>query len=415
MKWCLLCIETRRLSRVASLVTAAAVFFGGVELALAKATSKTVDLDSIELDESPAPARRVVKAKTRPKPRKPATATATATASASVDDIQLDDEPAKTTGDAKPTAVIADKVPNATKSLVATAEKLEKEHQPQQVIETLKEKIAELPRSGLLMLARAYDATNETPSQTRALELVIAKNPKDYVALTLLGEAYLKAKRIEDAANTFGTARELNPKYRPAYEGALSLLETTQETYEARTLVIDIIKKFGPDAKSTATLCRLFSGEGFVPEKSENACRRAIGADPQNPDNYVYLTFALRDTEQKEQAFKTISGAASRFPASENVQSLAGELKASDKSFADSYRYYTQAVKANPGSARAQVGFAKSAFELQKHAESIEAFVRACKLDRKTTLDFRQAAQALKKSKDAKWLKYQDAIDERCD
>jgi tetratricopeptide (TPR) repeat protein len=264
------------------------------------------------------------------------------------------------------------------------------------------------------MLARAYGETKDIPSQIRALELVTAKNPKDYVALTELGSSYLKAKRIEDAATAFGAARELNSKYRPAYEGALNLLETTQEIYEARALVADIIKTFGPDAKTTATLCRLSSGEGFVPEKTEDACRRAIAADPKNPENYVFLTYALRDTDQKPQAFTTISSAASRFPASESVQILAGQMKADEKSFGEAYRFYDQAVKANASSARAQVGFAKSAFELQKHGEAIDAFVKACKLDRKTTLDFRQAATTLKKSKDAKWLLYQDAIDNRC-
>lgn len=402
----------RSFSLVAILVTMAAISLGGVESALAKkplkkelmrelgSLNKSDSLDDIELDESPA--RPKPKAAARPKARTPA----------ALDDIELDDDGAAAA--AQPVAV-TEKIPDQIKLLLAAAQMHEKDGNSASVISTLKDKVDQLPRSGLLMLARAYEKTKEYPSQIRALELVIAKNPKDYVAITELGEGYLKAKRIEDAANAFGNAREINPKYRPAYEGALALLETTQETYEARTLVIDIIKKFGPDAKSTATLCRLYSGEGFVPEKSEDACRRAISADPKNPENYVYLTYALRDTEQKEQAFKTISGAASRFPASENVQSLAGELKATDKSFAESYRFYTQAVKANENSARAQVGFAKSAFELQKHAEAIEAFVKACKLDRKTTLDFRQAATTLKRNKDPKWLKYQDAIDDRCD
>jgi tetratricopeptide (TPR) repeat protein len=371
------------------------ISLGGVESALAKKSSKNElmrELGSLN--------------KTRQKARKPA----------ALDDIELDDE-ASTPASPAPAQPIAvtEKIPDQIRLLLAAAEVHEKDGNSASVISTLKGKVDQLPRSGLLMLARAYEKTKNYPSQIRALELVIAKNPKDYVAITELGEGYLNAKRIEDAANAFGRSREINPKYRPAYEGALALLETTQETYEARTLVLDIIKKFGADAKSTATLCRLYSGEGFVPERSEEACRRAISADPKNPENYVYLTYALRDTEQKEQAFKTISGAASRFPASEDVQSLAGELKATDKSFAESYRFYTQAVKANEKSARAQVGFAKSAFELQKHAEAIEAFVKACKLDRKTTLDFRQAATTLKRNKDAKWMTYQDAIDDRCD
>ena len=371
MKWSNRRIKMRSSSLVACLLTMVALSFGLVEGADAKA-------------------------------RKPA----------AIADIQLDDEPSNSAPVAA--APSLEKISDPLRLLLAAAEMHEKDRDFAKVISTLKENVAQLPRSGLFMLARAYENTKDNAGQIRTLQLVIARNPKDYVAITLLGEAYLKSKRVEEAATSFGSARELNPKYRPAYEGALGLLELTQETYEARTLVADIIKKFGSDAKSTATLCRLYSGEGFVPEKSEDACRRAIAADPQNPENYVYLTYALRDTEQGDQAFKTISGAASRFPASENVQSLAGDLKANEKSYAESYRFFSQAVKANGTSARAQVGLAKSAFELQKHGESIEAFVKACKLDRKTTLDFRQAATTLKRNKDVTWMKYQEAVDERC-
>jgi tetratricopeptide (TPR) repeat protein len=341
----------------------------------------------------------------------------------SLDDIELDDGPVKPViKNRKPAqveesgaGVQAQAIPDRVKLLLAAADIHEKDRNYAAVISTLKPKIAQLPRSGLLQLGRAYAQTNDALGEIHVLELVTAQNSKDYVAQTLLGNAYLKVKRYDDAATAFGTAREVNARYRPAYDGALALLEQSQETYEARTLVLDIIKTFGPDARSTSQLCRMYSGESFVPEKSENACRQAISTDPKNPENYVYLTMALRDTDQKVEAEKTIGKAAARFPASENVQVLAGEMKVNDNNFADSYRFYTQAVKANPQSARAQVGLAKSAFGLQKHAEAIEAFVKACKIDRKTTLDFRTAAASLKKNKDDKWMKYQDAIDERCD
>jgi len=374
--------------------------FAELSVAHAKASAKKqVSLDDIQLDDGPAKKPAV---KSSVKKRR---------TTASVADVQLDDEPATPAQSANKSG---DQISDQIRLLLAAADMHEKDKDYAKVIQTLKPKVDQLPRSGLLQLARAYGATNDVIGQIHAIELVIAKNPKDYVALVEAGNAYIKLKRLEDAATAFGNAREYNPRYRPAYEGALTLLEMSQETYEARTLVVDIIKAFGPDAKSTSTLCRLYSGESFVPEKSEGACRQAISTDPKNPENYVYLTQALRDTDQKDEAIKTISNAAGRFPASENVQSLAGEIKASDKSFADSYHFYQQAVKADPRSARAHVGLAKSEFELQKHADAIESFVKACNLDRKTTLDFRQAANTLKKNKDPKWMKYQDAIDDRC-
>ena len=342
---------------------------------------------------------------------------------ANLDEIQLDsdDESAKPAGKSAtivstaPHALQIETVPDAIKLLLSTADTREKDKDFAAVVAILKPKIDQLPRKGLLQLARASVQLKDSLSEIHALELTTAKNPKDYVAQALLGDAYVKVKRFEDAANSFGASREQNARYRPAYEGALSILEASQETAEARILVQDIIKLFGADPKMTASLCRLYSGDGFIPEKSETACRTAITIDPKNPANFVYLTEALQLTDQKVIADKTAADAAKRFPASDIVQNLAGDMKMVDKSYAESYRYFSQAAKSNPASAHAQLGLAKSAFELQKYGESIAAFTKSCKLDRRTTLDFRQAATTLKKNKDDKWLKFQDAIDERCD
>jgi tetratricopeptide (TPR) repeat protein len=338
--------------------------------------------------------------------------------SISLDDIQLDETPVKprpkTLAVPTPGESQVEIVPDAIKLILAVADRHEKEKDFASVVSTLKPKIDQLPRKGLLQLARASVEIKDSLTEIHALELTTAKNPKDYVAECLLGDAYMRVKRYDDAANAYGASRDQNPRYRPAFEGALSILEATQETAEARILVQDIIKVFGADAKNTASLCQMFSGDGFIPERSEAACRTAIAKDPKNPENFVYLTQALQLTDQKDNADKTVADAAKRFPASEVVQTLAGDMKIADKSYAESYRYFLQASKANPNSAKAQLGLAKSAFELQKYDESIDAFTKSCKLDRRLSLDFRQAATTLKKNKDDKWLKFQDAADERC-
>lgn len=330
----------------------------------------------------------------------------------SVDDIKLDDEPAQTK--AEPAVSHTEKIPDAVLLALSAADQHEKDRDYNAVVTTLKPKIDKMPRKGLLQLARAYRLLKDLPNETHMIELCTAKDPKDYVAQSMLGVAYTTAHRNEDAATAFDAAIEQNPKYRPAYEGKWALLEGTGELYEARTTVTDMIKIFGPDAKTTAGLCRLYSGGDFL-EKSIEVCKQAISVDAKNPDNYVYLTMSLRDTDKKDEAGKTISEAAQRFPASENVQDLAGDLKANDKVFGESYRYYTAAVKANPKSAKAQLGLAKSAYELQKHDEAIAAFSTACKLDHKYALDFRQAASQLRKNNDAKWMKYQSAAEDVCD
>jgi cytochrome c-type biogenesis protein CcmH/NrfG len=392
MKWSTPRLNMRNFSRLAVLAMVAVITLGSLDDSRAKSRpKKTISLDEIQLDDVKSP------------PRKPS----------SLDEIQLDEAPVQKHN--APVSPQISEVPDAIRLLLAAADMHEKDKDFAAVISTLHPKIDLLPRSGLLQLGRAYAKQKETVNEIHAIELVTAKNPKDYVALVELGTAYLEVKRYDDAATAFSSAREINGKYRPAYEGAWALLEATQDTAEARTLVSDIIKIFGPDAKSTAALCRMFSGEGFIPERSETACRSAIKFDPKNPENYVYLTMSLRDTDQKESATQAIGDAAKRFPASEHVQTLAGDLKAGEKSFGDSYRYFGQAVKADPKSLKAQLGLAKSAFELQKHGEAIDAFAAACKIDRRSVLEFRQAATTLKRNKDAKWLSYQNAVDDRCD
>ncbi len=324
-----------------------------------------------------------------------------------LDDVELDVVPAE----AAPTPLPAvEVVPPATRAALIRAEALEKLKDYAGVIRILKPLLDTIPRKGLLQIARAYRSINDSVNEIHALELVIAKNPKDYVAQTELGNAYFKAKRYEDAGTAFQTARTLNNKYRPAFDGTWTLLEKSDSKYEARTLLLDMIKTFGPDAKMTAAVCRMYSGEDFL-EKAVEACHKAIETDPKNPDNYVHLAKSLRDQDHKAEAQKVIEDAAKSFSKSEDVQALAGDLRAADKNFADAYRYYKQAVVADPKSVRAQTGFARTAFELQKHGEAIAAFKAACRLDKKTGREFRSAYLELKNHKDESAHLYESELD----
>lgn len=341
--------------------------------------------------------------------------------SVNLDDIELDDDAPKAAKPVEDKAAAAtttpaavpvdDKISDAMKATLDQAEALEKAKDFAGVVKLLRPSFESLPRRGLLMISRAYKALNDAPNEVRALESVTAKNPKDYVAQTQLGEAYLRAKRFDDAGHAFQAAMTLNNRYRPAFDGMWTLLETSDTKYEARTLVLDMVKTFGPDAKTSSALCRMYATEDFL-EKTTEACRLAIKLDPKRADNYVHLATSLRDQEQQEESVKIIVDAAKRFPDSEDVQSLAGEMKANDRNFAEAYRYYKQAVASDPKSARAQVGFANAAFEVQKHDEAMAAYKLACKLDRKTGRDFRAAFLKVKNNKDPRWLKWQTALED---
>lgn len=282
------------------------------------------------------------------------------------------------------------------------------------VIALLNPSIDKLNRRGLLSLARAYRLENDFKAELHALQLASGKGKNDYVLQTLIADSYASAGKADEAIAVYKQAIEFNKRYRKAYEGLLAVFEQQRETYEARTLVNEMIKTFGKNPQYQSALCRLYSVDDFM-EKAVEACQAAVRIDPQNADNYVHLGINLRDQLDTKQASKVLENAAQRFPASEPVQFATADLRASNKDYSTAYDHFKKAVIADPKSARSWTGLGNSAFELQKNDEAIEAYVSACKIDRKLAKDFRLAISKLRERKDTKLVfKYEDALG-RCD
>lgn len=322
--------------------------------------------------------------------RKPASQNVT------LDEIELDeDEPEK-----KPTKVEESApapVSPAISAALKKASALEEKKSYDEVVKLLKPLVDQLPRHGILILSRAYRATKTYQGELQMLDLVLAKNEKDYVVKTQEADVLVKLGRLEEATASYQAAKDLNKQYRPAYEGHWLALEKAKDLYEARTKLSDMIKVFGPTPKSQSELCRLFSNQDFL-QKSEEHCRKAIELDPKNPTNYVHLGLSLRDQEHIDEAAKILVDAAKRFPASENVLATAAEMKANKKDYAMSYDLYKKATVVDPKSVRSWLGLAKSAHELQKYPEALDAFKKSCMMERKNSIQIRNAGQELKKN-----------------
>lgn len=333
-----------------------------------------------------------------------------------VDDIQLDGDEAP----AKPTKKPAKKIKAAAatapkvidddvKKAVADAVKAEKAKKPDEVVKLLKDKLDRLDRKGLFLLARAYRAQESYQNEYHVLEQIYSANAQDYVVKTQLADSLLKQKKAEEAIVAYREAKAINKEYKPAYDGLWKALELSKDSYEARLALHDMVKTFGSEKKSSAELCRLYSAENFL-EKAIELCRSAIETDPENPDNYVHLGMSLRDEEKPDEASEILSKAAKRFPASEWVQSAAGDMRIAKKDYAQAYVLYKAGAKADAKSARSWAGLAKSAHELQKYEEALNAFKISCKLDRKQSIQIRAAATDLGKSKNSEWQdKYAEA------
>jgi tetratricopeptide (TPR) repeat protein len=294
-------------------------------------------------------------------------------------------------------------LPSQAKDAMAKAEDLLKKNQFDEVIALLKPLVDTLPRKGLLSLAKAYSGKKDHLNEIKTLDLALAKNARDYVVMTRLGEAYSKAKKSDEAIEKFIEAKTVNRRYLPAYEALLAELEQNGDSYEARSLVQDMIQQFGEKPKYYTALCRLFSKDAFL-EKAVSVCEEAINKDPKTPENYVHLGECLRDQEKLDRALKVLKDAGRRFPASEIVHKAKGDMHFAKRQLVEAHKSYKKAVEADAKSVRSWLGYANASFELYKNEEALTAFVKACSLDRRETRDFRTALDKLRKRNDPNWL-----------
>lgn len=316
--------------------------------------------------------------------------------SVSLDDIELDGD------DEEDAAPVVEKRDPAIEAKVDQALELEKKKEYKKMVDLLLPLADRLPRRGLTALARAGKGGGDTTVEIKTLQLSLAKNPKDYVVQTQLGEVYARMKKSDEAVAAFQAAIEMNKRFEPAYEGLWMELERVRQYYEARSTLSDMLKLFGEKPKFYSALCRLYSFDDYL-EKATEICKAAIEKDPKHAENYVHLAVSLRDQEGAAEAQRILSNAAKRFPSSESVQTMTGSLYLDKKDYAVAYGYFKQATKADPKSTRAWQGLANTAFELQKNDEALEAFSKACAIDRKMTKDLRAAIAKLRARKDTSW------------
>lgn len=292
-----------------------------------------------------------------------------------------------------------EKDPSQTKVRETLAKAYLKKRNYAKVIELLAPYSNEVSVPSIIRLADAYEARQDYVNQIRTLELYQQREPDAYRPYHLLGVAYKNNKQIDQAVNNLRRAIELAPKHRPSYDVLLEIMIEKNNQYEARTVLAQMLRQFGPRPEILNMQCKLYSQGGFLAE-AEQSCKAAIAKSKKVPENHVYLAQALLDQGRKTAAENVLIQAARHFPESEYVQFIAGEFYYNEKNYAPAVRYLKQGVAANPEAARSHLGLALSLFELKKHAEALPHFEKACKLDktRQAYTDFRSALSRLRQN-----------------
>lgn len=261
---------------------------------------------------------------------------------------------------------------------------------------------AELPIKSMDLLAKSFELQKNFLSEIRVLKIILSSQPKNHLYHLRLGHAYLNNKMDKEAIESIRKAISLRPKSVKAHQALLKVFKMQKNNYESRLIVLDMIKKFGEMPEFINELCRIYTEEAYL-EEAIRYCQKAISLNHLYPENHAHLAKSYKDKGNKKAAEKVLRNAAKRFKTSEIIQRYTGIFYFEEKNYSVASRFFLQAVAADKTSVEAQLGMARSMFEIGKYKEALAGFEYACKARANTHKYFREALSRLRFERNYQW------------
>lgn len=281
------------------------------------------------------------------------------------------------------------------------------------VISLLSPSVETLDRNGLFVLAKAYSASKNPEAAIKVYTACLTKDPKDVEAKTLIGAEQFVSGKDKEAMATLKEAIDINPRFVPAYKILIRIYEKKKNKYELRLLYQDLVEKVGDRSEYIVKLCELTTLDGLY-DLALKYCQTGIQKDSSEASNFVFLGMTYNQTGETKKAENYLKKAADEFQGSELAQMTYAQFLDEKKNYIASYGFYKRAVDANKKSVPALQGLGHAALEIQKYQESLDAYAKACQMDKKTLPQFRRAANTLRTMRNADWLKKFEVAIDKC-
>ncbi len=275
---------------------------------------------------------------------------------------------------------------------------------PDSVIAALNPMADRIHGKKLLKLSEAFHAKKDYENEIRILKLMLIDDDKNFRNIYRMALAQLELKKDVEAVASLRKCLSIDPRFKPGAETLLQYFLKNNSRYEAREILADLIAKYGNKPEYQNDLCQLYADDGFTKE-AITECKKAIELSRQYPDNYVYLAQSLSDSDLAKDAEKILVSAATRFPTSELVQVSTAQLFFKRNLYSVSAKYFAKAIKVNPNSVKALVGFAQSELQNNHLDVSYNTFYKACQINEKTVRDFQEATATLRQKGDETWVR----------
>ncbi|HPI40079.1 MAG TPA: hypothetical protein PLJ21_04700 [Pseudobdellovibrionaceae bacterium] len=293
-----------------------------------------------------------------------------------------------------------------------------------EVTQVLWKNFDRLTRSELLLLIKSHLKLSEYDKVVKIVDILTSKNPKDYEAFSFLGNAYfLKAQKLkagdewkksrEKAVESYKSALEIKKDYINAYTGLIQLYEAEKNIYELRQIYRDLIEMSGDQYAWLIKLCEIDTNDSIYDSALKN-CDKAKKSRPSDPKAFVFYAKALYGMGELEKGKLELKNTALQFKNSDFANSAYADLLFEEKNYQDAFKFYGISSQLNPQSYEAWIGYANSSFEIQKFAEALTGYSKACTLNKLAWPILKKSTNILRNSSNLNWLSKYESATERC-
>lgn len=272
--------------------------------------------------------------------------------------------------------------------------------------------LSSLKIKDLLLLAESYEKLNLLTDLKKIANIIIGKDEKSAAGYLYLAKSLstLKVDELKERKKNLLKAIELDKTNKQAILLLSQIFRQEKNWYDERNILTDAIKHIKNDRDLMTQLCESLSLDS-VHDESEKQCRENIRLFPDEIKNYVYLGITLREIYKTKESDELFQTAVEKFPNAEFSRACLAESKYKKNDFLGAFSDFKFIYDQKIYTDRIVMGYAKSAFQIKKFNEALEAFKYICNKDRRNSVEFRRSMLELSQSTHKKeWLEYEKEL-----
>lgn len=226
-----------------------------------------------------------------------------------------------------------------------------------------------------------------------------------------LGIAYHQNKQLEKSVDMLRAAIQLDQKFLKAVFALADIMESAGDSYEARQVYQQALKKSGENQEIRSKLCVFDFKEAYWREAIDN-CTKAVAKNNKDTTAWAILGTSYFEYQQREKAFLELKKGLAINKDSSVLHKARGILYYKEKSYEQAAFDLGRAAALDSLDEETVLYLARSLFEIGRFGDARVAYAEASRLDRAIRFEFQsRQKELLRKNQTGFASDYQDSID----